>query len=435
MKMLPEEFLARMKALLGTEFPAFLASYDAPPSRGLRVNTLKTDAEELAPLLPFTLTPAGIIPESFIIPDEAPLAGKSPYHAAGLYYLHEPSSALPIALANIAPGMKVLDMCAAPGGKSGAVAAELRGSGLLVANELVFSRARILEGTLERLGAANAAVMSARPESVAEAFPEFFDVVLVDAPCSGEGMFRKDDGAIEAWSVEHVRASAERQGLILDSAAKCVKGGGALIYSTCTFSHEENEGAIEAFLKRRPDFRLVRSERLYPHTSAGEGHFASRLERTAGAARAQGALPLSRMKDKAYSAFIDRTFSVPPEGEAFLLPDGRVTILRSPLPLGLERLRVLSSGVVAGEVVKGRFEPSHSLFMAAHGGEYRASLSLGADSHELRAFLAGETVECPGDISGFAPVCVKRWPVGFGKAGGGTMKNRVPKGLRMPCAR
>ena len=430
-KNLPTEFLRRMEAQLGVEYPAFLKSYGLPPKRGLRVNTLKTGVEEFRRISPFPLAETGILPEGLLLAEETPGIGNHPYHLAGLFYLQEPSAMAAIAEAEVRPGMRVLDLCAAPGGKSGGIAARLSGEGFLLANEIVPNRARTLASTLERLGVANAAVTCAKPEAIAEAFPDYFDVTLVDAPCSGEGMFRKDAGAVAEWSPAHVTACAARQSAILETAAKTVHGGGVLIYSTCTFSAEENENVVERFLAAHPGFSLEHMQRLYPHSSPGEGHFVARLRRTGDGFCPQEALPLKPCRDVAYHSAIADLFIQPPEGCAYNLPDGRIAILRAPLPHGLSALWTLAAGVQAGEIRKGRFLPAHSLFLAAHGGVYRKTLDLPLTDACLPRFLAGEAVPCLEDWRGYIPVCAGGFPIGFGKAVEGTLKNHVPKGLRV----
>lgn len=320
---LPEEFNQRMKKMLGEEYEAFLASYDKDRSRGLRINPLKSAAlasswegeeipelEEAFPALKeWELAP---VPWSkglgYFYQDPA-RPGKSPLHEAGLFYLQEPSAMSVAALAGVQPGERVLDLCAAPGGKSTMLAAFLRGRGLLVSNEINPGRAKILSQNVERLGIRNAVVMNEPPEHLAERFPSFFDKVVVDAPCSGEGMFRKEEQALAMWSKENVRICAERQAGILDEAATMVKSGGRLVYSTCTFAPEEDEQSIAAFLVRHPEFSLVdlpgllgekraafgfdtghpewcegneelkKAIRLWPHRLEGEGHFAAVLRK------------------------------------------------------------------------------------------------------------------------------------------------------------
>ncbi|MBE5784761.1 MAG: SAM-dependent methyltransferase [Clostridiales bacterium] len=428
---LPKEFLQRMQALLGAEYPAFLASYEEEPKRGLRINTLKTAVDDLLAAGLFSLAPTGILEEGFLLREDVPSIGKHPFHLAGLFYLQEPSAMATAAAAGIRPGMRVLDLCAAPGGKSGAAAAHLSREGFLLANEIVPNRAKILASTLERLGAANTAVTCASPKEIAAIFPDWFDVVIVDAPCSGEGMFRKDEAARREWSPEHVSSCAARQDAILASAAKTVRGGGAVVYSTCTFSSEENEGTVERFLASHSEFTLEHMGRLYPHTSSGEGHFVARLRRGGEAFRPQESFPMKPCSDAAFSAFLKETFIVSPKGKAYLLPDGRVILLRDALPKGLENLRVLSSGVIAGELKKGRFEPAHSLFLAAHGGTYTKTVDYTHDDPLLIRFLAGETVPCSENMRGYCAVTVQNHPVGFGKAVEGILKNHIPKALRV----
>lgn len=222
---------------------------------------------------PFPLAETGILPEGLLLAEETPGIGNHPYHLAGLFYLQEPSAMAAIAAAEVRPGMRVLDLCAAPGGKSGGIAARLSGEGFLLANEIVPNRARTLASTLERLGVANAAVTCAKPEAIAEAFPDYFDVTLVDAPCSGEGMFRKDAGAVAEWSPAHVTACAARQSAILETAAKTVRGGGVLIYSTCTFSAEENENVVERFLAAHPGVFAGTHAAALPAFFPGRGAF------------------------------------------------------------------------------------------------------------------------------------------------------------------
>ena len=276
---LPEAYFTRMKAQLGEEeFAEYLRAMDEHPRRALRVNTLKTAPETFVQMADFPLSPTGLLPESFFFEDDVAI-GRHPLHVAGLCYVQEPAAQMPATLSGVKPGMTVLDLCAAPGGKTTQLAALLQNTGLLVANEPVRGRAEVLAGNLERLGVTNALVTCMRPDALAAQFGACFDVALVDAPCSGEGMFRKDETAVREWSREHVLACAARQGQILESAALLLKPSGRLVYSTCTFSQEENEGAIEAFLSAHEDFTLIESRRMYPHSSVGEGQFMALLTR------------------------------------------------------------------------------------------------------------------------------------------------------------
>ena len=431
MKILPEQFTSRMKQMLGEQYDAFIAEYDKPPVRGLRANLLKITPERLRELCPFELERADTLEEGFVLCSDVQSIGAHPYHMAGLFYMQEPSAMAAIDAAEAAPGMKILDLCAAPGGKSGGIAARMKGEGLLVSNEIVPNRAKTLSFTLERLGVCNGVVTCAHPDALCGALKGYFDRVVVDAPCSGEGMFRKDDTAIAEWSPEHVAACAQRQQAILDSAYAALAPGGKLIYSTCTFSPEENEDTVETFAKAHPDMTIELMHRLYPHTCRGEGHFIARLIKAGDGRAPQRDMKLEPCRDKEYSAFIKETFALPPKGEAYRLKDGRIIILRTPLPEGLGNIRMLSAGVYAGDVQRGRFIPVHSLFMAEHGGKYKNALSLPADSSGLDAYLRGNTVSAELSMKGYAAVLAGEYPIGFGKAVDGTMKNHLPKGLRI----
>lgn len=431
MAQLPQEFLQRMHVQLGGEYEAFVQSYEKQPVRGLRVNTLKTSVEAFLKACPFSLSPTGILEEGFVLEGEAQGIGAHPYHTAGLFYMQEPSAMSAVEALAIKPGMKVLDLCAAPGGKSTGIAARLNGKGLLVANEIEAQRAKTLQFNLERMGAVNTVVTCAHPEVLCGALRGMFDAVLVDAPCSGEGMFRKDQAAVLEWSPAHVKTCAARQTAILESAAQSVKQGGVLVYSTCTFSEEENERVIEAFLEAHAEFEPAFLKRCYPHKIRGEGHFVARLIKTGGGyeAAADKPLALNPCAGAAYERFLEETFCVPPALKAYQLADGRVVLVDGALPLGLKDVRMHNAGVFAGELTKGRFEPSHALFLACHGGRYARTLDFPPCDERLKRFLRGDTIEAEG-LRGFCAVTVDAHPIGFGKASEGVLKNRFPKALR-----
>lgn len=428
---LPLDFLNRMKEQLGESFPAYLTAMEKPPRRALRVNTLKTDRESLETLLDMALEPCGIIPEGLFVP-ESFRPGKHPLHAAGLFYMQEPSAQLPASLLGIRPHETVLDLCAAPGGKSGQIAAYLQNTGLLVSNEIVASRATVLAHTLERLGARNAIVTNMHPDALCRALEGMFDAVLVDAPCSGEGMFRREEQAVADWSTAHVEMCATRQRAILDSAVLALRKGGRLVYSTCTFASAENEENVAWFLDAHPDFSLKEMHHLYPHTSGGEGQFAAVFVR-------DGDTPSSGLvtpKEKAlpvWEAFARDTMCALPTNAARKLPDGRVFLLPERIPQNMDKLRVLQAGVLAGEVIEerrgGRFLPAHALFMAYAREAFQNAAELNAA--EAEAFLAGESIPYSGTGKGFLPVCRQGHAVGFAKLTGGMLKNHLPKGLRI----
>lgn len=372
-----------------------------------------------------------------------------------------------VTVLNPQPGERVLDLCAAPGGKTTQIAAALQGTGLLWANEYVKARAQVLAQNVERCGVRNAVVSNADAATLARGLAGWFDAVLVDAPCSGEGMFRKEPAALEQWSMDNIRLCARRQAEILDTAAEMVAAGGRLVYSTCTFAPEENERQIARFLQSHPDFTLADiaalpvsfgrsgydAARLAPFAGqpidsaiplkytrrilpqdGGEGHFIALLHRVKSGSSAAGTYPY-KAKDAnaaAMAALFADCFAMShdlPYGIPQTMGD-TVRLLPAGLP-ALQGLGVLTAGVTAAEVCKNRLEPAHALFMAArNAGECRSVLDLPRDDPRLSAFLRGEAVEAP-DCTGWTAVAVGGVVTGFGKASGGVLKNRYPKGLRL----
>ncbi|MGC8873491.1 MAG: RsmB/NOP family class I SAM-dependent RNA methyltransferase [Chloroflexia bacterium] len=452
---LPEAFRERMAGLLGPEYPAFLEALGLPARQALRVNTLKVEPAQLLSLLELDLAPLPWCPEAFLLPAEVSL-GRHPLHSAGLFYLQEPSATAAVPLLDPQPGEHVLDLCAAPGGKSTHIAARLQGKGLLWANEPHPARARILLENLERWGVRNAVVSVERPERLVERFEGFFDRVLVDAPCSGEGLFRRDPGAVREWSPEGIAGCARRQQHILEAAARLVRPGGVVVYATCTFSPEENEAVVGRFLamherwvleeapewegvsRGRPDWAgplppalahtLSRAHRFWPHRTAGEGHFLARLRRPPGPGAK--APPLWRAEGpswawQAFESFCREVLCGPIEtgqvallGEALLaLPEGM------PDPAGL---RLLRAGWLLGWVRRGRFVPSHALAMGLQAGAALRSLELGLGDEDVQAYLRGQSLRAPGP-PGWLVVTVAGFPLGWGKRVGEQVKNHRPR--------
>ena len=414
---LPQEYLNRMKGQLGEDFDAYLAAMDEVEKRAARCNGLKVSSEALRALRPDFLPVGG---EGFLLPEGA-APGKDSLHAAGAYYVQELSAQMPATLFDLTPAMTVLDLCAAPGGKSSQLAARVP-DGVLFSNEIVPHRANVLLGNLERMGAKNAVFTSMDPEKLISLTGPVFDAVLVDAPCAGEGMFRKDPTAIAEWSPEHVLSCARRQRAILTSAQKAVKPGGQLVYSTCSFSPAENEENVRWFLGKYPDFELLEERRLFPHTSLGEGQYAAKLRRS-GVASATAYLASKSSKAPLAEAFLkEETDGL--SGPLRVLPDGRALLL-PPLSCSLDGLRVLRAGLLLGETVKGRFVPAHALAMAA-GLPLRRRAEL-SEADALR-YLHGETV--PTDKTGWCAVTYAGLALGLGKGSDGVLKNHLPKGLR-----
>ena len=457
---LPIEFEKKMKAFLGNEWDDFLYSYDNNRFQALRFNTLKVQSPEERMRI---LNVLGISSDKKVswaneayYFDENVRPGKHPYHEMGLYYIQEPSAMSAAALLAPKPGMRVLDLCAAPGGKSTQLATYLGDSGLLVSNEINTQRSRILSQNIERMGIKNAIVTNEDSFVLASHFPGFFNAIQVDAPCSGEGMFRKLPEAIEQWSMENVAICAARQKEILDNAAVMLKPGGTIVYSTCTFSKEENEDVIEYFLERHPDFTLEEMERFWPHKVDGEGHFVAKLVRRGSVDtgfksdrqtkkiknnknRKNETKPaLTKENMKLLSEFLDETIS---EDMAAWIKNSRLVMFGEQLyrlpdmEVDIKGLKVQRAGLHIGEFKKQRFEPSHSLALALKLSEAKNVVKLTWDDPQTTGFFNGQSVmlsdeqtaECK---KGWALVCVDGYPAGWGKVNGAQVKNHYPKGLR-----
>ena len=483
---IPPLFLERMQRLLGDEYPAFAAALQEQPVSGLRVNTLKLSAEEFLKISPFplgervawcdsafTLTPA---PLPSLTPNPSPDGrgegvrepGKHPYHLAGLYYLQDPSAMAPAELLDPQPGENVLDLAAAPGGKTTALAALMQGKGLLVANEIKDKRVGHLAVNVERWGAGNVVITNETPERLADHFGAFFDRVLVDAPCSGEGMFRKDMGARRDWSLEMVAGCAIRQRNILRLAAKLVQPGGYLLYSTCTFAPEEDEQVISTFLDEFPEYSVERlpdlpglqrgrpewtkagdrgkgiggAVRLFPHHVKGDGHFICMMRR-AWEAQGQGRwrgdtlVRPSHAQERLWQAFAEVVLKVDFDPNRMRVRGERLYHVPEEMP-DFGSLRLLHPGVWLGTFKKERFEPAHPLALFLRPGQARNVLDLpsaeasggpqssGTSHSPLQAYLRGESLPSDG-TTGWTLVTVDGWPLGWGKCVQGLIKNHYPR--------
>lgn len=432
--------MERMKSLLGDEYEDFLRYYNSDSCyRGLRVNTLKCSADKLGSITGFELSPTPFCAEGFYLPENISSIGNHPLHHAGAFYVQEPSATSAVTMLDVKRGERVLDLCAAPGGKSTQIAAALGGEGLLWSNEIVRNRALILLSNIERMGIRNAIVSNCHPDVLCTALRGYFDKVLVDAPCSGEGMFRKNSAA-EEWSVEHVKSCANRQLQILNSAKNALREGGELVYSTCTFSREENEGVIESFLSENPDFELADSgvsfgrptmkyaRRIFP-MDGGEGHFAAKLVRHSQNTPVPD-FESGKPASKELAAFYDEVFADKPFGNHIEVSGGKLYALPGRLPQ-FSLPGVLRRGVLLGELKKNRIEPCHAAFMAAKPRDCSSTVDFASDSSEIVKFLHGEELEISSGIKGYTAVTVEGITVGFGKASGGRLKNKYPKGLRL----
>lgn len=508
---LPEAFEERMRSLLGTEYEAFRLSYEQDRYYGLRYNPLKTTVEEFTDKMPFSLEKISWAEEGFYYdPDGQP--GKHVLHEAGAYYIQEPSAMAVVEILDPKPGEKILDLCAAPGGKSTQIAGRMQGQGLLVSNEIIPNRAKILAQNIERMGIKNCVVCNEPPDRMAMFFPAFFDRIVVDAPCSGEGMFRKDDTAVSEWSPDQVRMCAKRQHMILEEAAGMLKPGGRLVYSTCTFAPDENEGAVSRFLKEHTDFSieqvpcdpsfsggrpnwtedpakgLEHTMRLFPHKLKGEGHYIAVL-RKAGTFMQESAdniqqqdqecYVLKKQKDKeakvrnsARDGKIQNSWGgdnrirenrtghnnrnekksqgrsgisieetvvdflhtelgldkdwISRQGGSLQMFGEQIYLIPAQM-IPLKGLKVVRPGLHLATDKKNRLEPSHALALTLRPQETERRREL--TKEEAEQYLHGESLAC-GTEKGWILLTYAGYPIGFGKASGGQMKNHYPKGLR-----
>ena len=451
--MLPERFLVRMNKMLQTEYEAFFSAVsEGKAEKAVRVNLAKATPDEFLSVAPFSAESIPYLPEGFFISEEK--VGQYSCHHSGMIYAQDPSAMATAAALDIDPAWRILDLCAAPGGKTTQLAARLT-DGFVVANEFVPSRAKVLVGNVERLGLRNVLVMNSDVHRIKRLYDGYFDLTVVDAPCSGEGMLRKYEVAGEEWSEENVLMCAKRQKEILWGAAETVKGGGYLLYSTCTFSVEENEQNVDAFLSEHPDFSLVpvREElsrvtsdgivfegaahkeltlcrRFYPHVFRGEGQFIALMRRaeTGDAGRTQfkdAALPLPKTERAAADAFIKENMN-DVDGLSPVSVGGRPTLL--PKGLSVPPQSVFSAGILMGEIRNGMLLPHHQLFMA-YGKKMKRILRLSASDPRVAAYLHGEEIDA--DLpNGWAAVTVDGCTVGGVKVSNGRAKNHYPKGLR-----
>ena len=428
--MLPQEFLERMKNQLNEEYPAFLQSLERPRAVALRFNPLKGEV----PQLPFAGQPVPWEPMGYYYdPDARP--GLHPYHEAGVYYLQEASAMSAVALLDPQPGERICDLCAAPGGKTTQIAGRMAGEGFLLCNEINPKRAKILGRNIERMGVGNALVTNEHPQNLAKRYPGFFDRVLIDAPCSGEGMFRKEEAAVTDWSQETVEMCARRQAEILHSGAALVRPGGRLVYSTCTFAPEENEQSIACFLETHPEFTPeaveapwftpagVGAYRLWPHKLLGEGHFVAVLRKQNGEAQ----LP-QQMKGekppKEWTEFARQMGITLPEGILFSFGQ---SLYWAPQDMpDVRGVKIVRPGLELAELKKGRIEPAHALAMWLKTVD--TTQDFAADSQQIKDYLHGEVV--PSRKNGWCLVTVDGYSIGWGKGDGKVLKNHYPKGLR-----
>lgn len=464
--MLPEQFRNRMKQMLKEEYPAFENSYNQPNCQSLRMNELKGEESRICEKVDF-LEDRIVWAEGGYYYKEDGRPGKHPFHEAGVYYIQEASAMAPVTALSPKPGERILDLCAAPGGKSTQIAAAMRGQGLLVCNEIHPQRAKILSENVERMGVVNALVINHEPAALEAHFGEYFDRILVDAPCSGEGMFRKNEEAVKEWSPENVSMCARRQLDILESAAGMLRPGGTMVYSTCTFAPQEDEGTISSLLAKHPEFSLLeiphfpgmepgnpaylksicnmdsateesramqreltKTVRLWPHKLKGEGHFMACLKK-------EGALTgetfctgevergLSEGECREWQEFEKQYLRKSLTGQYLKFGD-QIYLIPENMP-SLKGLKVLRAGLHLGTIKKNRFEPSHALALSLRPEEAVCTYDLTVKGAE--EYLAGQTFQAEGE-KGWYLITVEGYSLGWGKLAGGIMKNHYPKGLR-----
>lgn len=452
---LPVLFQEQMHSLLGEEFEEYLASYSQKRLYGLRVNTSKISVEEFLKISPFHLEPIPWISNGFYYDGTVEKPAKHPYYFAGLYYLQEPSAMTPANILPIRPGDCVLDLCAAPGGKSTELAAKLKGTGVLVSNDISNSRAKALLKNLELFGISNAVIVSENPHKLAEKFPAYFDKILIDAPCSGEGMFRKDSSVMRNWSENSHATFAKLQREIVLEALKMLKPGGMLVYSTCTFHPEENEQTVQfmlnhcpqlhlldipsysGFAKGRPELaggnpELEKCVRIFPHRMYGEGHFVALMQK--GGQESETVRRYTKQnhwKNPELDAFCEK-ISMPVDRKRIEIRTDKALLLPD-VDMDLKGLRILRNGLLLGECKKNRFEPSQALAMALSKSDYVDCIDFTVQDDRVIRYLKGETIEesqQAGEKKGWVLICVDGYPLGFAKANHGILKNKYLAGWR-----
>ena len=449
MKELPIKYKERMKALLGAEFDNYVKAFSEEPVRAFRVNTDKISLEDFQKINIFSTEKIPYVENGFYLNFDK--IGNHPYHHAGMIYVQEPGAMAPAECVEIKPDWKILDMCAAPGGKSTQLRNKLSEKGVLVSNEIIPSRCKILTGNVERLGLRNTVTTCMDTKMLAKAFPQTFDLIMVDAPCSGEGMFRKEEIAIDEWSEENVKMCAERQREILENACRCLKDSGYIIYATCTFSLEENEMTVDSFLQSHPEFELVRvkeevientsdgiffegcktenislARRFYPHKSKGEGQFMAVLHNKNEFYETPKKLKKEPVKiDKCVTDFLDDVL-ISYDKSNVLMYNGNPVYFTPDFEV--KKGTAFSCGVTIGEIKKNYILPHHQFFMAM-GKDFKRKIELSPDSDEMKKYLHGEEFETDCK-NGWAVVTVKDCSVGGVKVVSGRAKNHYPKGLR-----
>ena len=451
---LPSTFLDEMKEILGSEYDAFLKSYDDSVKRGIRLNRKKIDADSWKMKDPFDCVPVPWIDNGYFHKDGL-TPSKHPYYFAGLYYLQEASAMTPANRLPVAPSDKVLDLCSAPGGKATEILSRLSEEGLLVANDISATRAKGLLKNIELFGAARAVVTSAAPDALVGTFEEYFDKILIDAPCSGEGMFRKNPGMVSDWEMYGPDYYADMQRTILPAAYKMLKPGGMMMYSTCTFSVKEDEANVEWLLDQYPDLSLADIEgfdgfvngltdrtrkcvRIFPHKMPGEGHFMAMFQKEARAdfspriiqrRKARVSKELKELEKTDLFNFLDECGLGAIDRDYLAFTNGYVSYLKEDIDIPSE-IRILRKGLLLGQIKNQKFIPSQALALALHADKCKKALHFELSDERVIRYLKGETIEADIERKGFVLVCVDGFPLGWAKAEGTRLKNKYLPGWR-----
>lgn len=465
---LPKTFEANMRALLGDEYEKYAECLDKPMFHGIRINTMKISVCDFLKINPFHLKAVPWCENGFYYDEKLDKPSKHPYYYAGLYYIQEPSAMTPANVLPVSKHDRVLDLCAAPGGKSTELGAKLNGTGLLVSNDISASRAKALLKNIELFGVENALVISEAPHKLKERFFEYFDKILIDAPCSGEGMFRKSNSMITAWSDDKNESFAKLQREIVSYAVDMLKPGGKLVYSTCTFSPMENEQSVEYMLslderlslceidrweefdEGHPEWGSTNNDdlkkcvRLWPHRLKGEGHFVCLVKKGDEADKRADAGSIDVYDKEVYEkgSYKIRASKLPDEiteffkGVNYTFDFSRFEISQDKLYYipecfpEVKGLRILRCGLYVGEIKKNRFEPSQAFAMSLSGNDYENTVKLSCDDIRVTKYLKGETIEAEGK-NGWALVLVDGYPLGWGKLNNGVLKNKYLPGWRL----
>ena len=430
MTKLPERFLSDMKEILKDEYDEFIKTYDDKKTTGLRVNTLKISKNDLDKLNLFKLEQIPWVNEGFYYDEDIDRPGKNPLHEAGAYYLQEPSAMSVVPKLDIKEGEKILDMCAAPGGKSTYILSKLNNTGLLVSNEINPMRIKALGENLERFGAKNCIITNTDSNNLKKVFRGYFDKIVIDAPCSGQGMFRKDEVAISDWSYAKVLECQSIQREIIRDGYEMLKNGGTLVYSTCTFAKEENETVINEFIEEYENAKLIEMERLWPHKIKGEGHFVAKIQKNEEEDIKTKELKVKRLDTelKDFREF-EKKFLNESIGNKFDIRGENLYLLPEESP-ETKKLKVLRYGLHLGILKKNRFEPPHALSHYLKPNQVKYTENLSIQDEEVLNYLRGNIINT-GQSRGWVLVTVENIPLGWGKESNGVLKNHYPKGLRI----